>query len=223
MTTSIRTAAVPVQRMLWLGLLILLPWNLDAYRLGDAIDTEILTPKDSSSQHAPKRKQMPIFGVDSSTQFGPMTDSRFSIHFEEGFRALPWVDLKNFMGAPLEKLEVTFVFSRSGGGEIHSLASRTFYSKDRKAAPPENGEITVEYKWIEEQAVDLNGGAFVMFLAIFITSLFFLVDLCGLCDNGEDSLDPYTVPNASNSHGNYSDHQVDPMASMSGSRIPKYE
>ena len=82
-----------------------------------------------------------------------------------------------------------------------------------------NNEITVEYKWIEEEAVDLNGGAFVMFLAVFIVSVFFLVDLCGLCDNGEDLTDPYMDP------GNYGSLPPpdDPLATMGGSRQPKYE
>ena len=206
-------------------MLVILPRNLDAYRLGDAIDTEILTPKDSSSQHAPKRSQMPTFGVDTTTSFGPMTDHRFSIHFEEGFRALPWMDMKSFMGATLEKVEITFVFSRSGNGEIHSLTSRTFYNKDRKESANDNGEIVVEYKWIEEEAVDLNGGGFVMFLAIFVSSLFMLVDLCGLCDAGDDD-DDFAAHRMSGNgnNSNYSERQyLDPGAATGGSRIPKYE
>lgn len=230
------TSLVPSQRRSvqpWLVclILLLLPWHLDAYRVGDTIDTEILTPKDSTAQHAPKRKQMPVFGVDTSAQFGPMTGiDRFSIHFEEGFRALPWVSTKNFHGAFLEKVKITFIFSRSGGGEIHSLTSASTYYTDRKAPPPENGEITVEYEWIEEEAVDFNGGAFVMFLIVFVSSLFILVDLCGMCDHGSDLSDPYyggemdSTTNNNNHNNSYSDRrQVDPMALMSGSRIPKYE
>jgi len=184
---------------------------------------EIKTPKDSANQHAPKRNQMPVFGIDNTARIGPITDSRFSIHFEEGFRALPWIDMKNWMGASLLSVEVTFIYSKSGSGQIHSLSSRAIYNKDRQAAAPLDGEVTVEYKWIEEEAVDLNGGAFVMFLAIFITSLFFLVDLCGLCDDGEDPLDPYTVLTSRNTHSNYIDPQMDPLAMGGSSRIPKYE
>lgn len=196
-------------------LLTLLPQTSHAYRLGDAIDTEILTPKDSSSQHAPKRSQMPIFGVDTTTVLGPITDHKFSMHFEEGFRALPWINTQSFMGAALEKVEVTFVFSRSGGGEIHSLTTRTIYEKDKDpkkgsaATDATKGEIIVEYKWIEEESVDLNGGAFVMFLAIFVSSLFMLVDLCGLCDSGDEE-DDYAP------HRSY-------QTATGGSHIPKNE
>lgn len=169
------------------------------------------------------RSQMPLFGMDTTAKFGPLPD-RFSISFEEGFRALPWMTLRNGYGVPLEKVEVTFIFSRSGTGEIHSMRSKTIYIKGVKAAAAAdwNNQITVEYKWIEEEAVDLNGGAFVMFLAIFVVSIFFLFDLCGLCDSGEDVADPYTAPS------NYGTQAsaADPLAVMGGSRptgIPKYE
>jgi hypothetical protein len=163
---------------------------------------------------------MPLFGMDTSAKLGPLPD-RFSISFEEGFRALPWMTLRNGYGVPLEKVEVTFIFSRSGNGEIHSLRSKAIYMEGGKAATnaDTNNQVIVEYKWIEEEAVDLNGGAFVAFLAVFIVSIFFLIDLCGLCDSGEDSSDPYTAPSSYVSQG----ASVDPMAVMGGSRIPKYE
>lgn len=163
---------------------------------------------------------MPLFGWDTKAKFGPLPD-RFSISFEEGFRALPWMSLRNGYGVPLLRVEVTFIYSRSGSGEIHSMRSKTIYMTGGKsaAAMDTNNEITVEYRWVEEEAVDLNGGAFVMFLAIFIVSLFFLVDLCGLCESGEDPSDPYMVPS------NYGSQPSadDPLAAMGGSRIPKYE
>ena len=193
---------------------------VDAYRLGDAIDTEILTPKDSIAQHAPKRSQMPIFGVDTSTTFGPIMDSKFSIHFEEGFRALPWINTQSFLGGTLEKVEITFVFSRSGGGEIHSLSSHPIYSSTNNKKGPATvtgEEIVVEYKWIEEEAVDINGGAFVLFLAIFVSSLFMLVDLCGLCETGDDEDEDYAA------HRHYTDRHHPTAIATGGSRIPKNE
>lgn len=206
---------------MWLIALLLLPWNLDAYRIGDTIDTEIWTPKDyAAGEYAPKRGQMPVFGMDTTATFSGLPE-RFSISFEEGFRALPWMNGKDSRGAPLEKVEVTFVYSTSGGGEIHSLASRPIYRTDNKKSNQRDGEISVEYKWIEEEAVDLDSGAFIMFLSVFIVSVFFLIDLCGLCDNGEDPSDPYS--SSADLDYSSSDRGTDPLAVMGGARIPKYE
>lgn len=195
--------------------LVILPWSIDAYRVGDAIDTEIWTTKHASSEEAPMRSQMALFGMDRAAKF-PRTTDRFSISFEEGFRVLPWINMKNGAGHPLEKVEVTFVYSRSGGGEIHSLSSKPIYNKET----PSNSEIVVVYKWIEEELVDLNSGAFVMFLAVFVVSVYFLFDFCGLCDT-EDGAELYSL---GATDGHYpAPRDIDPLAVMSGANVPKYE
>ena len=192
-----------------------------SYRVGDANEPEIWKPKDTAAEEAPMRNQMALFGLDSKfkAKLSQMPGDYFSISFEEGFRALPWIYKKNGSGYPLEKLLVTFVYSRSGGGEIHSLSHQAIYNKDRK----DGDEVTVEYKWIEEESVDLNSGAFVMFLSVFIVSIYFLFDLCGLCDSGDSAAEPFS-PSFSVPDGQYAGSRaVDPLAAMSGANIPKYE
>ena len=129
---------------------------------------------------------------------------------------------------------MTFIYSRSGNGEIHSVRGKAIYMAGKTAPKADmNNIVKVHYNWIEEEAVDLNGGAFVVFLAVFVVSVFFLFDLCGLCDNGtdDDPSDRYsgvrTTSTSSGSNSNYhgSHHAppIDAMAVMGGSRIPKYE
>jgi len=113
---------------------------------------------------------------------GPLTD-RFTLAFEEGFRVIPWVNPRGALG-PLEKIEITFVYS---DGSIHSLSSKTIHSNDKLQPPPEDGKIPVVYKWIEMEDVDMESGAFVMFLFVFVTSIYMLVDMCGLCGTDEQS------------------------------------
>jgi hypothetical protein len=46
--------------------------------------------------------------------------------------------------------------------------------------------VEVEFVWIEEEAVDINAGASVMFLTTLISSVVFLIQLCGVSSSGDD-------------------------------------
>jgi hypothetical protein len=146
------------------------PTALDAYRIGDAVDTIIWT---TNASNGAIRSQMPLFGVQKTTTL-QRPRFRFSLGFEEGLHALQWTG-----GDRLEKLVVTFVYSKNSG-VIHSVSSRSIERKSGSASP----QVEVEYNWIEEEPVDIQGGGSVMFLATLIASVIFLVRTC--VDNDEE-------------------------------------
>lgn len=176
--------------------------NVDAYRMGDAVDTDIRLA--SGTQDA-LRSQMPQFGVSSKAnfRFEDQQDS-FSLQFEDGLRGLPWVSLVKFKGQALEKLVVTFVYSKSGGGTIHTVLSEPVY-QETAARPQQAGSFQVQYVWVEEANVHLHAGQAVMFLFVFLASLYFICYSCGLVDgdgprnsdrNGGAGNDSWNVPQA---------------------------
>jgi hypothetical protein len=118
-----------------------------AYRVGDAIDTDIRLASGTSDA---LRVQMPQFGVSSKANFRFEDQDSFSLQFEDGLRGLPWVSLvKGYKGQALEKLVVTFVYSKSGGGAIHTVLSEPVY-RETAARPQQAGSFQVEYNWVEE-------------------------------------------------------------------------
>mmetsp|Transcript_13838 Transcript_13838/g.21808 ORF Transcript_13838/g.21808 Transcript_13838/m.21808 type:complete len:190 (-) Transcript_13838:12-581(-) len=148
--------------------------TLDAYRIGDAVDTIIWT---TNTNHGAMRSQMPLFGIEkTATLQRPRT--RFSLGFEEGLHALPWTG-----GDRLEKLIVTFVYSKNSGA-IHSVSSQSIERKSGSVG----SQVEVEYNWVEEEPVDFHAGASVMFLATLIVSVIFLVRTCIDHDEGESEL-----------------------------------
>jgi hypothetical protein len=175
-----------------------------AYRMGDAVDTDIRLVSGTSDA---LRSQMPQFGISSKAnfRFEDHQDS-FSLQFEDGLRGLPWVSLVKFKGQALQKLIVTFVYSKSGGGTIHTVLSEPVYH-ETAARPQQAGSFQVQYVWVEEANVHLHAGQAVMFLAVFLASLYFICFSCGLVQgdggprnsdrNGSgDSNDSWNVPQA---------------------------
>jgi hypothetical protein len=174
-----------------------------AYRMGDAVDTDIRLASGTSDA---LRSQMPQFGVNSKAnfRFEDQQDS-FSLQFEDGLRGLPWVSLVKFKGQALEKLIVTFVYSKSGGGTIHTVLSEPVY-QETSARPQQAGSFQVQYVWVEEANVHLHAGQAVMFLAVLLASLYFICYSCGLVEgdgpsrnsdrNGGASNDSWNVPQA---------------------------
>jgi hypothetical protein len=84
--------------------------------------------------------------------------------------------------AGIQSLSLEFVYCRSG--EIHSLKHFTTYQA--KAVEDGPRQVSLHYTWIEEESVDLNSGALVLFLAVMVVSIFILFDLCGLCTDSND-------------------------------------
>jgi hypothetical protein len=172
--------------------------TVSAYRVGDAVDTDIRLA--SGTQDA-LRSQMPQFGVSSKANFRFEDQDSFSLQFEDGLRGLPWVSLVKYKGQALEKLVVTFVYSKSGGGTIHTVLSEPVY-QETTARPQQAGSFQVQYVWVEEANVHLHAGQAVMFLAVFLASLYFICYSCGLVEadgprnNGGSSNDSWNVPQA---------------------------
>ena len=142
------------------------------YKVGDAVDTVVWY---KSSANDATRAQMPLFGVSSQVEF-PRYHGRFSLGFEEGLHALPYIDARN-----LESLVVKFVYSKSGSGQIHAVSSENVYQEGKSS----ERQIKVEYQWLEEEPVDIQAGMTAMFLATFLVSIIFLLQACGLADDDE--------------------------------------
>jgi hypothetical protein len=164
----------PVFIVLLLCLFFPVPSN--AYRVGEVVDTDMMVNSVATDS---LRSQMPLFGVPSKTNFQLDDDARsFSLQFEDGIFSLPTIPLQQKGGA-LEKVEVSFVYSKSGGGAIHAVTCRPSYSNDRRRSTEQQRSFfRVEYQWIEEEAVYLSAGQATMFISVFVASIVFLLLSC---------------------------------------------
>ena len=174
---------------------------VDAYRMGEAVDTIIWT---SFGSDTAARTQQPLFGISKSTTI-PRPRTKFSMGFEDGLHALRWTG-----GKELETLEVTFVYSKSSG-LIHSVSSNSIYSKPITVTGGTkfNPNINIQYIWIEEEPIDMYAGGSVMFLATLIASIVFLVRACMENDGssssseGSDGDDDYDGDQYAHHHREY--------------------
>jgi len=147
----------------------------DAYRVGDVVDAAVSTR--SALTIDLLMANQPQFGM-AKTIHLPRLPERFSLSFEEGLHSLPYVDGQN-----LEQLIVTFVYTKSGGGRIHSVTSKVVRSQ-RKFDPKR--QIEVLFDWVEEEAPDIEAGTTVMFIVSFVVSLLFMSQLCMIEGDDED-------------------------------------
>ncbi|KAL7578716.1 hypothetical protein ACA910_015954 [Epithemia clementina (nom. ined.)] len=150
------------------------------------------------------RSQMPKFGISSKVEFRrdnndgdvpstsrtssnsnkkkkdliknkAVTSNGFTLYFEDGLRTVEYVPFKNYQGLQLQKLVITFVYSKSGTGMIHSvLLTEKAYSKYNY----QPDTFQVEYQWKEEAPVRLLAGYAVLFFMVFVTSILFLMQTC---------------------------------------------
>lgn len=99
----------------------------------------------------------------------------------------------------LDRVVVTFSYSKSAGstmsgnngGMIHSVSSTAVYKAGdshvgSSSSSASNRRFRVEYEWQEEEAVRLTVGSVVMFMAVFLSSIVFLFQTCGLTNDGDD-------------------------------------
>lgn len=170
-----------LQSILHLLLLVVPPCPFAAaYRVGDVVDTTVSTQSATSIDLLMANR--PLFGIPRSVHLLRLPE-RFSLSFEEGLHSLPYFD-----GQLLDQLVVTFVYSKSGEGRIHSVTSRAVRSP--KGRPfSEKQPIVVSFEWVEEEAVDLEAGSSVMFLATLLVSIIFLAQLCSVADGDEGNDD----------------------------------
>lgn len=161
-------------------MLLMVTTTANAYRVAEVVDMDIVV---NGVQSDALRSQMPLFGVTwiSPVRFEmdellPRDARTFSLKFEDGLWTLPATPLTKG-GDHLEMLTVQFIYSKSGAGAIHSVSSKdAIYSAERQPY------FTVKYHWIEEEAVYLSAGHAVMFLAVFVSSVIFLLISCRFID-----------------------------------------
>lgn len=140
---------------------------MSSYSIGEHIETSVFTITGGSEALG---KQRPLFGINSVVTFPrSRSNDRFSLSFAEGFHHLPWFDTSS-----LGRLRVTFVFSKSGDGVIHSVSSEPIMRVMHDDHSRHN--IQIEYVWIEEQPVDFQSGLAVMFMATFLVVL--VIQVC---------------------------------------------
>ncbi len=142
---------------------------MSSFYLGERVDTSVVSISGGSEV---LNKQRPLFGIDSIVAF-PRSHSndRFSLNFAEGYHQLSWFDTSS-----LGKLRVTFVYSKSGDGVIHSVSCepvmRVMHDDFSRHS------IHIEYVWIEEQPVDYQAGSVFMLLTTLCVLL-----TCGLTNH----------------------------------------
>lgn len=170
-------------------LLLLSVVSLDAYRLGNAVDTILRTDEGAVDV---LRSQMPLFGQSTTAMFAveSLPSSHFSLSFEDGLRPLPWVNLDNSKGQTLQRLEVTFAYSRSGDGAIYGISSDPTYGD-------KSDTFVVQYSWVEEGEVNPRAASAVIFLLVFLASVLMLISSCSL-----------SIESESAGHENYSGSHV---------------
>ena len=160
----------------------------DAYRVGDTIDAAFTTRSDMGIEMLIANQ--PSFGVTKTIRMARLPE-RFSISFEDGLYTIPYVDASS-----TEKLIVTFMYSKSGVGRIHSVTSKVIESA-KKRRIDRSKQLEIVFDWVEEAEVDLAAGGIVMFLAVFVVSIMFLLQLCAIEqpdddeDNDNDGRDSY--------------------------------
>eukprot|EP00545_Synedropsis_sp_CCMP1620_P010398 CAMPEP_0119008870 /NCGR_PEP_ID=MMETSP1176-20130426/3994_1 /TAXON_ID=265551 /ORGANISM="Synedropsis recta cf, Strain CCMP1620" /LENGTH=199 /DNA_ID=CAMNT_0006961279 /DNA_START=8 /DNA_END=607 /DNA_ORIENTATION=- len=181
-----------MQQLLAAFLLLLVTSTTHAYRVGDAIDTIART--DASAAQDVLRSQMPLFGRSSTAHFSPQ-QGRFSLSFEEGLRPIPWVNIIDSKGLGLERLEVTFLYSRSGDGAIYGISSDPTYSNLGGRS------FTVQYNWVEEEEVNLKAGGATMMMVVLLACATMLLSSCG--STGEDQKEREDQRGSEASYGGY--------------------
>jgi len=145
-----------------------------AYHIGDVVDTDIIV---DGVQSDALRSQRPLFGLNTALTDGFVTENMrsFSMKFEDGLWTVPTIYMHTRNRQTLEKIHVQFIYSKSGVGAIHSVFSYVEYGQAGMVSA-----FTIEYEWIEEEAVQLNAGYAVMFLAVVLSSVYFIAASCGM-------------------------------------------
>lgn len=107
---------------------------------------------------------------------------RLSVAFDEAYHHIPWLDVynpskNNNNEKMLQNLIITIVYS-SSDGSIHAIHRETKYQDNSRGGVLNKKSFTVEYIWINEADVDLQGGLLTMFLAVLFVSLAGMVGAC---------------------------------------------
>jgi len=157
-----------------------------AYQLQDPIDTEQhLYRNGQSTIDSVLQSQRPLFGKSTSVTFDRPTSSAssrdgFALSFQDGVFVVPFVyytqhrdsnnnnNNNNNNNKVLERLEITFVYSKSGnlnmdgggGGTIQAVTVRS--SPTYVDSNESTNNIVIQYHWVLEPTVQLQAGQVVI-------------------------------------------------------------
>ena len=149
--------------------------------MGDVVDTDLAM--DGSTTNV-LRAQMPRFGRQTRAQFTlPSTTQQITLHFAHGLWGLPSLSMVNSHEQILKTVVVTFVFDKTGN--IHSVRCQPMYLED-SSNESTKGDFKVKYKWVEESAVSVVAGQAIMYLMVFLASVFYLIVACGVFVSEDD-------------------------------------
>lgn len=143
---------------------------VQAYKIGDTVDGILWNGEDFNSM---KRAQMPLFGQSSVATFERRKGS-LSFGFEDGMHMVPWIETED-----LERLVVTFVFSKSGQGAIESMSTSATRGQSS------SDDIVVEYQWVEEIPASPQEGACAMLLGSLIACVVAVFQVCATSEGEE--------------------------------------
>lgn len=122
---------------------------------------------------------------------------RLSVSFDEGFHHIPWLDVYNpsrhHNERILKNIIITIVYS-SSDGSIHAVHRETKYQDSPKgdgdsrggSSPNTPKSFTVEYIWVNEADVNVEGGLLALFVAVLIVSLSGMVGACTSSTDEDD-------------------------------------
>lgn len=142
-----------------------------AYKIGDNVDGIVWNGQDYFNSM--RRAEMPLFGQSSIATF-ERRKGLLSFGFEDGLHMLPWIGTEE-----LERLVVTFVFSKGGQGAIESVSINTV------RGPSSSDDIIVEYQWVEEIPASPQEGACAMLLFTLMACVAVLCQVCATSESEE--------------------------------------
>lgn len=151
--------------------------------------SSLLNPDDMRLSEDVAKPQRPKNYPDRTTKDALSNEHlRLSLAFDEGFHHIPWLDVYNpsrHNERVLQKLVITIVYSGSDGS-IHAVHRETKYQDSpiskgdgrRISSSSMPKSFTVEYIWVNEVDVDVQGGLLALFVAVLIASLCGMIGAC---------------------------------------------
>jgi hypothetical protein len=180
----------------------LLPEAVTAYRMGDVVNTEISftgqEPKDTL------RSQMPRFGrpTRATVDLPPDTSQpqTIGISFQEGLWGLPSLPVENSRHQVLFTALVTFVYDSSESGTIHAVHVKPSYREANQQDEEDQGKrsFRIRYKWVQETTAAVVAGQAIMYLLVFLATVFYLILACGVFSVGGDDDDEAGIQSSGN-------------------------
>lgn len=143
----------------------------------------LITKCSASTVYEATRSQAPKFGMDGTATLlfrdicpetnGGKFKTTLQLSFGNGLFTLPRFEVMSNakISSPTGSTEVTVQFYHTSDGQIHSI-SKQHETSENPNDLHNAGKVFVNYKWVEEDDVDIAGGVLVMFFAIFGIGLY---------------------------------------------------